>query len=64
MKKLKSEDELSRVLVKQLDGVPINKARMALQNAILLLSSTQVVSAKSPLLLNSERVPLGRRKVP
>lgn len=61
MKKLKSENELSRALVKQLDGVPINKARMALETAILLLSSTQVVSAKSPLLLSSERLPLSRR---
>jgi hypothetical protein len=48
----KSERELAIDLVKQLDGVPINKARLALQHAIFLLSDTQVVSARSPLLTN------------
>jgi hypothetical protein len=48
--RMKSERELAVELVKQLDGVPINKARNALQHAILLLSDTQIVSANSPLL--------------
>jgi hypothetical protein len=51
MKVDKSEIQLACELVKVLDGVPINLATNALNHAIILLSSTQVVSAKSPLLL-------------
>jgi hypothetical protein len=46
----KSEHDLAVELVKQLDGVPINKARHALEHAIVLLSESQIVSALSPLL--------------
>lgn len=46
----KSERELAIRLIEQLDSVPIDKARNALEHAILLLSETQIVWAKSPLL--------------
>ena len=47
---LRAEDELAIKLVKQLDGIPIDKARNALERATELLSRTQIVSAHSPLL--------------
>ena len=40
-------------LVRQLDGVPINKARDALEHAIVLLSTTQIVQAESSLLVKA-----------
>lgn len=43
-------NELASEIVKRLDGVAITAARNALIEAIGLLSSTQVVSATSPLL--------------
>jgi hypothetical protein len=49
---MKSEREIAIELVKLLDGVPISKARNALEHAIILLSDTQIVSAESPLLRN------------
>ena len=48
---IKTEEQLARELVRHLDGVPIDKAKNALEHAALLLLSTQIVSAKSPLLI-------------
>ena len=47
----RTETEIACEIVKLLDGLPIDLATNALNHAILLLSSTQVVSAKSPLLM-------------
>jgi hypothetical protein len=47
---MKTERELAIELVKVCDGVPINKAQNALEHAISLLLSTQIVSANSLLL--------------
>jgi hypothetical protein len=48
---MKTEMELGVELVKVLDGVTIDKARMALEAAERLLLSSQVVFATSPLLM-------------
>lgn len=49
--KMKTEIQLACELMQILDGVSIELARNALTCAIELLSSTQVVSKQSPLLL-------------
>ena len=41
----------ARDLIRMLDGLTIDEARGILQEAIVLLSATQLVSAESPLLL-------------
>jgi len=60
----KSEIQLACELVKVLDGVPIDLATNALNHAIILLSSTQVVSAKSPLLIATAQTCLALRNKP
>jgi hypothetical protein len=55
---MSEERQLAVNLIKVLDGIPINKARLALEHAIGLLSDTQVVSAESPL-LDTEDKPSG-----
>ena len=60
----KSEAQLACELIKVLDGVSIERAHNALTHAIELLSSTQVVSAKSPLLLAKAETSLALRKRP
>jgi hypothetical protein len=52
---MKSEQELAIEVIKVFDGVPIDKAKMALEMAERLLLSTQVVSATSPLLTLQSR---------
>jgi hypothetical protein len=47
---MKSEMQIACELVKVLDGVPIDLAKRSLASAEFLLNTTQVVSAKSPLL--------------
>jgi hypothetical protein len=37
-------------VVKQLDGLSIDQAKRVLEEAMMLLGSTQIVSAESPLL--------------
>jgi hypothetical protein len=54
--KLKSERELAVALVKMLDGVPIDKARNALEHAAELCCSTQIISCKSALLKSASRL--------
>lgn len=51
MERPKSETQLACELVKDLDGVSIELAKSALTHAVMLLSTTQIVSASSPLLL-------------
>ena len=50
MKKTKSEEVIACELVRHLDGLSIEAAKNALLRATQILSSSQVVSAKSPLL--------------
>jgi hypothetical protein len=50
----KDEKTLAEELLKVLDGVSIRCATNALDHAIQLLSTTQVVNSKSPLLQISE----------
>ena len=52
----KSEAELAKELLRVLDGVSIRCATNALEHAIQLLSTTQVVNSESPLLLIGELV--------
>lgn len=59
--KVKTEEQLAHELVKHLDGVPIYVAKNALEHAVLLLSSTQIVSAKSPLLSARSKISDHRR---
>jgi hypothetical protein len=47
----KSEAELAKELLKVLDGVSIRHATNALEHAIQLLGTTQIVNSESPLLL-------------
>lgn len=42
-------------IIKQLDGLSITEASRVLESAIRLLTSTQLVSAKSPILEAQER---------
>jgi hypothetical protein len=51
---IKSERELAVEVVKLLDGVPIDKAKNALEHAAVLLLSTQIVSANTPLLTSKD----------
>jgi hypothetical protein len=51
MSKAKSEIELACDLIALLDGLPIEQAENALLRARSLLTTTQTVSSKSPLLL-------------
>jgi hypothetical protein len=60
----KTEVELAIELIQVLDGVSIDLATNALNHAILLLSSTQIVSAKSPLLLAKAETSLALNKTP
>jgi hypothetical protein len=55
MKKIKSEKEIACELVRHLDGLSIEAAKNALLRATQILSSSQVVSAKSPLLRQSAK---------
>jgi hypothetical protein len=48
----KSEEAIAREIIYHLDGLSIEAATNALRRAIGMLSSSQVVSAKSPLLKN------------
>jgi hypothetical protein len=50
-----TEHNLAVDLIKCLDGVSIETARGALAEAMVLLSSTQIVSATSPLLISESR---------
>ena len=56
MAKRKSEEEIAYELVRRLDGLSIEEAKNALLRATSVLSSSQVVSAKSPLLRTSSRI--------
>lgn len=49
----RSEKEIACELVGHLDGLSIEAAKNALLRAVQMLSSSQVVSAKSPLLRRS-----------
>jgi hypothetical protein len=72
MTNLKSERELAIEVVKTLDGVPIDKARNALEHAAALLSTSQIVatdtrhfrsmlaSLKTPSKRSRERLPIHR----
>jgi hypothetical protein len=46
----KNEETLAKELLKVLDGVSIRRATNALEYAIQLLATTQVVNSESPLL--------------
>jgi hypothetical protein len=47
----KTERELAKGLLRVLDGVSISRARNALEHAIQLLTTSQIVNSDSPLLL-------------
>jgi hypothetical protein len=53
-KQNKSEEEIACELVRHLDGLSIEQAKNALLRATSVLSSSQVVSANSPLLKASD----------
>lgn len=62
MNPAKPEVEIACEVVTLLDGLSIDLATNALKHAILLLSSTQVVSAKSPLLMSKFQTAQAMRK--
>jgi hypothetical protein len=53
----KPEAVLAKELLKVLDGVSISHGRNALEHAIQLLMTSQVVNSDSPLLLINELIP-------
>jgi hypothetical protein len=52
MEKPKTEGELACELIRVLDGCSIQLARNALEHAVTLLSTTQIVRADSPLFVS------------